>query len=112
VSPIDDGFVPELKPDLLLRTLGHEAVVWSPARPEPTALDPIAAIVLQLIDGIASVDEMVTDIHEVVGVDVDVARGQVHRTLAQLDAAGAFLTSEPAPVPERQRELFVNPPST
>ena len=108
----NQDFVPELRSDLIHRTVDHEAVIWSPTRNEATALDPVATIILQLIDGDASVSEMVSDICAVVGVDDGVARGQVHRTLAQLDDAGALHTSEAPAVPERQRELFVNPPST
>lgn len=109
---IDPASTPILRPDLLRRDLDHEAVIWSPIRPDPAALDPIASVMLAVIDGVATVDDLVRDVREVVGVEKALAEAQVNRVIAQLDEAGALVTSRPAAHAERQRELFINPPST
>ena len=105
------SFAPQLRADLLRRDLDHEAVIWSPLRSTPTALDAIATVMLSVIDGTGTVDELAEDVRDVVGLDGELARAQVNRIVDQLDAAGALATSS-ASTPERQRELFVNPPSS
>lgn len=76
------------------------------------ALDAVTTVMLDVIDGVATIDELVEDVRDAVGVPTEVARSRVERTVAALDDAGALTTSVPVSVPERQRELFLNPPST
>lgn len=108
----DSDFVPVLEPDLIRRDLEDETVIWSPRRSAPVALDPVSTVILRVIDGCATVEDLVIDICDVVGIDEAVARAQVERALHQLDTGGALPTSPATTVPERQRELFINPPST
>lgn len=109
---LEPDFRPALRHDLLRRRIGHEAVVWSPLRHEPLALDPVATVMLDVIDGSATLSELADDVHEVVGVSRDVAQARVVKITESLDRGGALATSDPETVPERQRELFVNPPSS
>lgn len=108
---VDDAFVPRLRTDLLLQEIGPESVAWSPIRGEPAALDPVATVMLKVIDGSATVAELVEDVEAVVAVPGDVARAQVLRTLSQMDQAGLLETSQPAP-PARERSIFVSPVSS
>lgn len=108
---VPSGFVPQLAEGLLVEDVGDEALIWAEDRHEPTPLDPLTRVIFQIIDGVASIDDLVEDVHEVVGVSREIADSQVRRALSLLDAAGAFDSSQPLTVAERQRELFINPPS-
>lgn len=103
--------VPTLRADLLRSDLDGEAVLWSPIRPDPVALDPIATVMLDVIDGAATASDLSRDVHETIGVPLETAHAQVDRVLDVLDAAGALTSSRPHTATEQQRELFVNPPN-
>lgn len=110
---IDD--VPQLRRDYLRRDLDGGCVVWSPASTAPTVLDPVAAVMLDVIDGEASVGQLATDVHEEVGVPLDVARRQVERTMQLFGQAG--LLSAPGgdaamDAVVARRELFADPPTS
>lgn len=111
IDPAPD-FVPILRKDLLRRQVEHETLIWSPIREDATALDPVTSVMLDVIDGEATTADLAQDVAEVVGLDAELATMQVRRILASLNGAGALETSVPHSVPERQRELFINPPST
>jgi hypothetical protein len=109
-----DEFVPVRAADLTRVDVGSEAVVWSPGRPEPMALDPVATVMLGVIDGSASVAELAGEVHEEVGVPPDVARSQVERVLTLFDRAGALSTSDrydSAAEAILQRQLHIHPVS-
>jgi len=103
---------PALRADLLRRDVGYETCLWSPIRRHPVALDAVTRVMLDVIDGQATIGDLTEDVREVVGIPDDLARSQIHRIIGLLDMAGALVTSSPEPLPERQPELFVNPPST
>jgi len=84
-------FVPELRPDFVRRDIGAESVVWSPAAAMPTALDPVSTVMLDVIDGGASIGELASDVHEAVGVPLDDAQRQVTR-IVELFAGAGLLT--------------------
>jgi hypothetical protein len=107
----DEGFVPVLRGDLLRRDFEHEAVVWSPIRREPIALDPVATVMLGVIDGSATVADLTADVQDVVGVSQEVASAQVHRIIDWLDRGGALASSAEEPVTS-PRSLFVSPISS
>lgn len=112
--PGQDDFVPALHADFVRRDLGTETVVWSQYRPAPTALDPVAAVMLDVIDGTATVEELAEDVRSEVGVPLDVARAQVERVVDLFDRIGLLQTSdqhEDAVESIRRRRLFVNPTS-
>ena len=50
--------VPELRADFERRDLGAESVVWSALAPTPTALDPVATVMLDVIDGSTSIGDL------------------------------------------------------
>ena len=107
-----DEFVPALRPDAIVRRFDNEAVAWSPAAITPVYLDPLAALVLQLLDGSAPIAELLVDIHEVVGVPLPVARTQLRRVVGALQQ-GALLTTSPSELPiGLDFDLFSGPPNT
>lgn len=107
----DAEFIPELRPDIELQRIGAESVAWSPVRRAPVALDPVATVMLDVIDGQASIGELVQDVAEVVGASIDVARTQVLRVIADLDAGGLLVSSGAEP-PGPPLSPFANPASS
>ncbi|MGH9085222.1 MAG: hypothetical protein ACRDYW_07185 [Acidimicrobiales bacterium] len=101
-------FAPQLRSDLLRRDLGHEAVVWSPARADPVALDPIATVMLGVVDGEGTIEDLSRDVADVVGIAPELAAFQVQRTIDQFDQAGLLVTSR-ADDRERPRGPFIHP---
>ena len=73
----DPSFVPVLRSDLLRRDLGHESLIWSPIRAKPTSLDPVASVMLQVVDGAATVADLASDVEDVVGIDASLAEARV-----------------------------------
>ena len=67
MSDLLDG-VPELRTGYLRRDLDGGCVVWSPVSTAPTALDPVATVMLDVIDGEASIGQLANEVHEEVGV--------------------------------------------
>ena len=70
-------YVPELRTDFERHSFDSATVVWSPLAPDPVALDPVASVMLDVIDGEASVRELAVDVSEAVGVPLDTAERQV-----------------------------------
>jgi hypothetical protein len=111
INRTDLDFVPRLREDVARRDLGPESVVWSPVAPEPVALDPVATVMLDVIDGEASVGGLVTDVQEAVGVNRDAAERQVGKVIELFDAAGLLTTSSTARDAQQEiaaRELFAS----
>lgn len=106
------GLTPALRPDLLRVDVNGAAVIWPPGRVEPSALDPVSTVMLDIIDGVATLQDLAQDVHEVIGIAPDVALSRVESAVNRLDSAGALLTSLSDGIPERQPDLFTNPPST
>ncbi len=70
--------VPELRTDFERRNIGSECVVWSPLAGEPTVLDAVATVMLDVIDGSASIGQLATEVHEEVGVPLETAQSTGH----------------------------------
>jgi hypothetical protein len=107
-------FVPELRTDVLRRDLAGESVVWSPIAPEPVALDPLSTVMLDVIDGQASIRELSLEVHEEVGVDLETARRQVGAVVELFDRAGVLTSSTSrlhADEAIAGRELFISTPT-
>ena len=100
---------PQVRPDAIVRHYGNEIVAWSPIGHQPTALDPVAALLYQFFDGTASVAELVTDVHEAIGVLPTVAANQVRRVIEQLGDAGLLTPVAPAGSPFADLDLFPAP---
>ena len=107
------NLVPELRTDYVRRDVEDGCLVWSPVAARPAVLDPVAAVMLEVIDGEASIGQLATEVHEEIGVPFDVALRQVERTVQLLDGAGMLTSSTPLPPEEADagRQLFTNPPN-
>jgi hypothetical protein len=105
--------VPELRRDYVRRDIAGECIVWSPVAAEPAVLDPVATVMLNVIDGDASIAQLATEVHEEVGVPFDVALRQVAQIVQLLDGAGMLTSSITLPPEEAaaRRQLFPNPPN-
>jgi hypothetical protein len=111
LTPSDLHFVPRLRDDYVRRDVQSESVVWSPIAPEPLALDAVATVMLDVIDGDASVGDLAGDVHEAIGVPLETAERQVSRVIELFDEAGLLTTSATLRDAEREieaRELFVS----
>lgn len=109
-----DDFVPALASDFLRHNVDGEAVVWSPWRSVPTALDAVETVMLEVVDGEATVAELSRDVHEEVGIPLETAEAQVRRTIATFDRAGLLTSSsrgQAAVEAIANRRMFVNPVS-
>lgn len=80
----DPDYRPLLRPDLLIDHIDTEAIVWNPAMPDPTYLDPVAVLLTQVFDGEATATELADDISDAFEVTTDLAIGQVQRVLQLL----------------------------
>jgi hypothetical protein len=85
--------VPQLRPDFVRRDIATESVVWSPLAAVPTALDPVSTVMLDVIDGTASIGELALDVHEAVGIPLEDARRQVTRIVELFGEAGLLTWS-------------------
>ena len=88
-----DSSTPQARSDLVVRDIDGGVVAWSPDAPEPVVLQPLAATMLQLLDGEVSSAELVADLADVLDVDDDVARNVLRHELGRLDGAGLLTTS-------------------
>ena len=102
---------PAAATDALIRHYDDDILAWSAHSARPTALKGVAAVVFQILDGSATVSELISDIHDVVGVPAGVARGQLRRVIDELSDAGLLdgsAAAEPAPT---KFDLFPAPPN-
>jgi hypothetical protein len=56
-------------------------------------LDPVATVLLDVIDGEASVADLVEDVHAALGVDRRTARARIVQAIDAFEAAGALESS-------------------
>jgi hypothetical protein len=105
-------FIPTLRTDFARADIESESVVWSPSRLRPTVVDPVSKVLLDVIDGGATVGEICQDVSEVVGVTTDAAFAQVHRSLGLFDTAGLLVTSAGTDEIALSDEIFLTPPNT
>ncbi len=106
-----DDFRPALRQDNLVRRYDNEIVAWSSISERPVFLDPIAAVVFQIVDSEATVAELITDVHEELGLAREIADIQIRKSLQLLDAGRLLETSLPGAVP-LEPDLFFEPAST
>jgi hypothetical protein len=103
-------FVPELRNDFVRRTVSDECLVWSPVCAEPVVLDAVARVMLDVIDGTASIAELAVDVRDVLNLPLEIAQRQVTRVVEVLAGAG-LLTSHGGEISAEEaiaaRELFV-----
>jgi hypothetical protein len=84
-------FQPRLRDDLILRGIGQEVIAWTPDAPLPIYLDPVGALLAQVFDGAATLDELVDDVRDALDVEQSVALGQLQRVLSLLGEGGALV---------------------
>ncbi len=104
-------FVPALRPDIVRRDIGGQALVWSPLAAEPSPLDPVASVMFDVVDGRASIGELASEVHEEIGVPLERARHRVTEIIDRFDRAGLLVTSRGEPPPSLAvtgREVFVS----
>ncbi len=101
---------PMMREGVTMRRIGEEAVVWSEIRPEPFHLDPIATVMIDVIDGVATTSELIDDVQSALSIGHYDARAHVKRILTLFDAAG-MLTSSVATEPSmlQDRPLLPDP---
>lgn len=103
-------YVPALRSDIERRDIGDECAVWAPDAVEPTLLDPVATVMLAVVDGEGSVRQIAADVHDEVGVPLELAQRQVVRTVTLFARLG-LLDRPPgglAPSPTERPELFAS----
>ena len=106
-----DACVVRGREDALVRHYGAEAVAWSPLAPTPSYLDPLAALVWQLLDGEVPISAILDDVNEVLGVPQAVARNQIRRVIRSLEGS-SLLSTSPAPPSRPSEEVhFPLPPN-
>lgn len=104
-----DALRPRIADGVTVRHYDGGVIAWSPLSARPVPLDGVAAVVFQILDGSATVANLVTDIHEVVGVPEAVARSQLRQALTRF-AADALLDGTAQAEPTK-RDLFPAPPN-
>jgi hypothetical protein len=104
------GFVPELRTDFARQDVAGECVVWSPSSSDPTVLDAVATLMLDVIDGTASISDLATEVHEEIGIPLETAQRQVTLIVERFDQAQLLTTSTPTSTAQdtiERRDLFV-----
>jgi hypothetical protein len=107
-----NDFVPVVRPGSVVRHYDTEAVAWSSNGAGPALLDAVSAVVIQIVDGGATVADLVEDVHAALGVGTDVARARILRALGVLDDAGLLETSTSVEMTLDDLDLFHFPPNT
>jgi len=93
IGSVSLDVVPELRDDFERRDVAGQAVVWSPIAPRPVAFDSVATVMLDVVDGVASIAEIATDVHEAVGIPLETAIQQVVRVVAEFELAGVLTSA-------------------
>ncbi len=92
---LDDDYRPTLVPGAAHVVIGNEAIIWSPTWPSPHFLDSIAQLLVSVFDGVATRKELSAELHDVLDVDIDVARNQISRVLEGLARNGLLPFTHP-----------------
>lgn len=90
-----DAYLLRGREDALVRHYETEAVAWSPDAPAPAYLDPVAALVWDLLDDDYTVAEVIDDVHEVLGIPGSIARNQMRRVVALLEGSALLESASP-----------------
>lgn len=107
---LDASYVPALSDGSLIRFYGNEAIAWAPDHPTPAFLDPVAATLVQVLDGSATIADLVADICDAVGVPEEIAASQIGRVLRVLHEQG-LLEDADADHDASDSPIFSGPPN-
>lgn len=99
-------FVPVRRDDVERVAFESESVAWSPIRQMPVYLDPVANVLYEVIDGEASVADLVDDVVAEVGIDRETATAQVTRVTGLLHGGGLLASSPELPGQELLTDWF------
>lgn len=105
-----ESFIPTVRDDTLVRRYGQEAVVW-PTLGIPLHLNPVGAVVLDMLDGHVSLSELADDIHATLGVPRTVALDQLRSIVGTLESGGVLTTSDLASPAFPTDSHFYGPPN-
>jgi len=76
---------PKVRTDLTVVELDGEAVVYDAESMDVHRFNPSATVILGLLDGSATLDELAVDISEVFGQTQEEVRAQLDELIRQLD---------------------------
>lgn len=86
----DTGFLlptrPKARTDVLFSEVGGEGVIFDPTTQQMHRLDPLARLLWQLLDGVATLEETCTEIAELFGADLEQVRNDVVALVLDLEA--------------------------
>jgi hypothetical protein len=103
------AWAPVVRADADVWMYRQESVAWSLEGSSPIALDAVGTLMFQLLDGSATVGELVEDIHVAIDIPKAVAEAQLRRIVAQLDGAALLTTSRSSPRPAGEIDVFPGP---
>lgn len=105
---------PRVAQDVLVHQYEDGMIAWSPRSRQFIALEGVTELLFQILDGSGTVDEVASDVQDVVGVPKTVALGKLRQTLEVFGTAGLL---DGDPVPGRSAgtttklDLFPAPPN-
>lgn len=79
---------PSLRADVAVAFLDGEAVLFAEESGHMAVVNSSAALVVQCIDGLSSLDEISIDVAEVFGVDLATIQAQVYDVVSELGGMG------------------------
>ena len=106
-----DQLRPRICAETVVRRYENDIVAWSPSGRHPLAIEGVSAVVFDILDGAASVAELITDIHEVVGVERTAARRKLREVLGQFAGAGLLADVVGSATAPTHEDFFPAPPN-
>ncbi len=94
---LDDAATPVVRSDLTTALIDGELVVFDPVTSEVHQLDPVGTVIWQLLDGEATIGELVVDLADGFGVPEGQVRADVAALLATMEEHH-LLASETQPL--------------
>lgn len=107
---LTSDWAPARAADVLSIELGDETLLYRPTSGGVHRLDPVGSVVWRLLDGDATVDELVGDLAAAFAADPTVVRADVHVLVEGL-AEASLLAGGPDAEPQARPGLLTNPPS-
>lgn len=114
----DDLRSPVVRSDVATAVLDAEVVIFDPLTSLVHQLNPVGSVVWQLLDGSATVSELVADLADGFEAPVEQVRRDVHDLLEMLAEQGLLadggprsIPSSPAPPAPSDPAYLVDPPA-
>ena len=93
---IEGSFAPRRAAELVALPLDAELLLLDPRTDGLHQLDPLGTVIWSVLDGEATVDELVGDLADAFAAPADAVRKDLGELLASLRTAGALAGTEPA----------------